>query len=72
LQFVKLARISLLADDGLLVVRLEGILDVVGVVDEIEDEGVLLADGGLTASRIACRIREDLPKRFDLSRARGR
>ena len=43
LQLVELVRVRRLGDHRLLVVGLEGPLDLFGVVDEVEDEGVLLA-----------------------------
>ena len=35
--------VGFLAERGALVIRLERLLDIFGVIDEVEDEGVLLA-----------------------------
>jgi hypothetical protein len=50
-ELVELLRISRLSDGGGLVVRLERLLDLLGVVDEVEDEGVFLAGSGAVETR---------------------
>ena len=51
MQLVELPRVGLFADDGLLVVRLEGVLDIISIVDEIEDECVFLSGTSAVETR---------------------